>query len=95
MREEIITYVHLPITKYLLLNEMDTFFLPLKELQHGAETTDEDRSAQGSNEQQPFLGFAGTVETDEDEYNIKEKQLQLIAHEEHTAFAASAFGTPA
>ena len=66
----------------------------MKELQNGDAKTDEDESAQGSNEQQPFLGFAGTVETDEDTCNIKEKQLQLIAQEERTAFAASAFGTP-
>ena len=54
----------------------------MKELQNGDAKTDEDESAQGSNEQQPFLGFAGTVETDEDTCNIKEKQLQLIAQEE-------------
>ena len=89
-------YLRTPTDQQIPITERNGhFYIPLKEVQHGAETTDEDGSAQGSNEQQPFLGFAGTVETDEDEYNIKEKQLQLIAHEEHTAFAASAFGTPA
>ena len=43
------------------------------------EEADEDKSAQGSNEKDPFLGFARTVEADYDESDnkIKGQQLQL------------------
>ena len=76
-------YLRTPTNQRISITERNGhFYMPLKELQNGDAKTDEDESAQGSNEQQPFLGFAGTVETDEDTCNIKEKQLQLIAQEE-------------
>ena len=76
-------YLRTPTNQQISITERNGhFYIPLKELQSGDAKTDEDESAQGSNEQQPFLGFAGTVETDEDTCNIKEKQLQLIAQEE-------------
>ena len=74
-------YLRTPTNQRISITERNGhFYIPLKELQNGDAKTDEDESAQGSNEQQPFLGFAGTVETDEDTCNIKEKQL--IAQEE-------------
>ena len=76
-------YLRTPTNQQISITERNGhFYIPLKERQSGDAKTDEDESAQGSNEQQPFLGFAGTVETDEDTCNIKEKQLQLIAQEE-------------
>ena len=58
-------YLRTPTNQQISITERNGhFYIPLKELQSGDAKTDEDESAQGSNEQQPFLGFAGTVETD-------------------------------
>jgi hypothetical protein len=73
-REETVTYV--PTNQQISITERNGhFYIPLKELQSGDAKTDEDESAQGSNEQQPFLGFAGTVETDEDTLQYQRKTI--------------------
>ena len=69
-------YLRTPTNQRISITERNGhFYIPLKELQSGDAKTDEDESAQGSNEQQPFLGFVGTVETDEDTLQYQRKTI--------------------